>query len=58
MGAGIGSFSVLGIGIFMSFVTGNEIFFLKRHWEWGGGKLQRLLMEMEFPNKRRWEHAD
>ena len=32
MGTGIGSFSVLGIGIFMSFMTGNEIFF-KRHWE-------------------------
>ena len=34
MGTETCSFSVLGIEIFMSFITGNEIV-LKCHWEWG-----------------------
>ena len=41
MGTETCSFSVLGIEIFMSFITGNEIF-LKCHWEWG-----KVFFEME-----------
>ena len=35
MGMGICSFLVLGIGIFMSFITGNWDFYVFHHWEWG-----------------------
>ena len=46
MGTGICSFSVLGIGILMSFITGNWAilmsfitgngdFYVFHHWEWG-----------------------